>query len=252
MKNLKITLVVGLAMASLLSIGCSKKSGASDVSATGTTDVVPSVPAPAGLGGSTTTTSMNFAPVSLAEMNAYVGSRPLNNPTNYNLSISLQQVGSSGKYAGTIKLSYYDNGVRYEGNFSAPSGYNQYFPSYGTAKDVGLAQAEYNTWFTVGGKTVFSGFFQDTYGGIVLVIDNAMSVNQGDGQGGGTISGQIWYRNFANTYATQGPERKCWFIYAGPYDCRSNVVIQKSGLYPTDSYRKLGDFQGILKSAVFQ
>lgn len=255
MKHLNTQLILLITALSFTGIGCSKSGGGFEAGTPITVDglVAPVVPqTPYGYDGNTTTPVMNFTPVSVEEMNAYVGSTPLNNPTNFTLQINLQNVNGSGRYAGQVRLGYTDNGIRHEGVFTAPAGYNSNFDSYGTARDVGLAEAQYNYWFTLSGKSVFSGYFQDSFGGLVIVIDNAATVNQGDGQGGGTISGQIWYRNFATSYATQGPERKCWFIYAGPYDCRSNIVTTKSGLYPTDSYRKLGDFSGLLQSEVFQ
>lgn len=256
MKTLNTKLIVLVAALGFGVVGCSKSGGGFDAStpvstSTTTNNVLPTLPGTSGIDGDTTTTVPTFTPVSLAEMNAYVGSYPLNNPTNYQLSINLQQDGY-GSYYGSVNLSYTDNGVQHSGTFSSSSGVNNNYESYGTALDVGVPRSAYNTWFTVGGKTVFSGFFQDQFGAIVLIVDNASSVNQGDGQGGGYISGQIWYRNFATSYATQGTERQCWFIYAGPYDCRSNIVKTKTGLYPTDSYRKLGDFKGILKSSAFQ
>jgi hypothetical protein len=256
MKNLNTQLILLITALSFTGIGCSKSGGGGFDAGTpvtvDTTAVAPLVPPAITHITTSTTPTITFTPVSTAEMNAYVGSTPLNNPTNYSVQISLAQLGTTGRYSGSVQLSYDDNGYHHNGTFTADTGYNSSYDSYGTARDVGLAHANYNYWFNLGGKTVFSGFFQDNYGGIVLVIDNAANVNQGDGQGGGTISGQIWYRNFATSYAPQSTERNCWFIYGGPYDCRSNIVSSKSALYPTDSYRKLGDFSGVLASSVSQ
>jgi hypothetical protein len=249
MKNLNTQLIILLAAMSLMGVGCAKGTSTSDNSAAGVTPLDPTgvtpVDPPAGADGTTTTNEVPFSPVSLYEMNSYVGVRPLNNPTDVKLKVTLKDVGG-GKYAGDIKISYTDNGYRYEGNFYTcltSNCINQKYDSYGTSKDNGASEAKYNYWFTKAGKKVFSGFFQDNYGAVMLVIDNV--VDQGDGQGGSVVSGQIWYRNFATTFAPQSQVRACWFLYAGPYDCRSNIGMTKSALYPNDSYRKLGDFSGL-------
>lgn len=239
-----------LAAASMLGVGCSKKGGNSSSDVVTTTGTPAAVDAPTGTGTGSTTSSntVSFSPVSLAEMNAYVGTHPLNNPTNITLQVNLSNVGNN-RYGGTINIAYDDNGVHYQGSFVScftSNCINPNYSSYGTARDVGVSEANYNYWFNMGGKTVFSGFFQDSYGAIMLVIDNINTSNQGDAQGGvTTVSGQIWYRNFAQSFAYQSTLRTCWFIYAGPYDCRSGIGMNKTALYPTDAYRKLGSFSGL-------
>jgi hypothetical protein len=219
----------------------------SDGSGTGTIPTSPD--GSTGTDGSTASYSneATFTPVSINELNNYVGTRPVNNPTNFKLKIQLAQVGSTGKYAGTVSLSYTDTGITYTGSFSAGSGKNS---SYSGLKDNNTYEADYNRWFTSGGKTVFSGFFQDQWGGVVLVVDNVVS--QGDAQGGTIVTGSLYYKNFAQSYATQSPYRKCWFIYDGPYNCRSGSVINKSAVIPNDGYIKLGTFSGVSKAAAFQ
>lgn len=253
MENTKLmTVVLVLALAG---VGCSKKSssnGSSDDPGVVDTYVPPTVTPPGGSGGSDTTTGTNtvdFVPVSLEEMNSYVATHPLNGPTNIKLTVDLK-ADSEYRYYGSVKLSYDDAGSRYEGVFNSGSGVNSHLDYSGSN---GLKEYVYNIWFNnqyTSGKTVFTGFFQDTYGGVVLVVDSV--VNQGDGQGGSYVSGSLWYRNFANVLAPQGPERKCWYITKGPYDCRSTPVIYKNGIYPTDTYRKLGTFSGLLKSKAFR
>lgn len=187
-----------------------------------------------------------FTPVSKAVMEAYVASHPLNNPTDFRVTINLRHVGNL-RYGGDVKISYVDNGQTYMGVFNAPEGVNS---SDYALLDAGKMKAEYNYWHVLGGQTVFSGFFQDTYGGIVLTIEN--TVNLGDGQGSSTVSGSIWFRNFAYSFAPQSTHRNCWFIYMGPYDCRSDSIISKSSLVPTNGYTKLGTFSGLVTSQAFQ
>lgn len=251
----KAKLMTAILVLALAGVGCSKKgssNSSSDESGAVDTYVPPVVLPPGGTGGSSSATGTNtvdFVPVSLEEMNNYVATHPLNAPSNFKLTVDLK-ADNEYRYSGSVKIAYDDAGSRYEGVFQSGSGVNS---NLDYSNSNGLKEYVYNVWFNnqyTGGKTVFSGFFQDPYGGIVLVVDNV--VNQGDGQGGSYVSGSIWYRNFANVLAPQGPERKCWYITKGPYDCRSTPVIYKTGIEPTDTYRKLGTFSGLLKSKAFR
>lgn len=253
MKNAKMISVTILMMA-LAGVGCSNKSSSNEVplDPAGVPAPLPlPLPPPANpeptpeTGGSNT---VPFVPVSFAEMNSYVATRPLNNPTNIKLTVDMT-ADSEGRYYGQVKIAYDDNGYRYEGVFDSGSGTNSYLQYSG---NNGLKEYAYNVWFMHGGKAVFSGFFQDPYGGVVLVIDNYVTQDLGDGQGGQVmVSGSVWYRNFPYLQAPQGPERKCWYITQGPYDCRSNAVIYKNALEPSDSYTKLGTFSGLSLSKAF-
>jgi hypothetical protein len=250
---MKNTLYIIMILSVMLGIGCSSNKS-TPVAAPPPEVTVPDVVDPGGpngggTGGGLSTSSgdvVTFVPTNLTLFNAYVGTHPINNPKDFKLSVNLTNAGGY-KYAGTIKISYVDNGQTFEGSFEAGSGTNY---SYNNGKDNGELEAKYNYWYN-NGKVVFSGFFQDQFGSIVLVIDS--SVDQGDGQGGGYVGGSIYFKNFAQSMATQSPYRKCWFIYDGPYDCRSTQVINKSSLYPTEAegYRKLGTFSGMSKTRAF-
>lgn len=255
MKTLNSKLILLLAMVSLWGVGCSKNNDFQATSnanqTTGADGVIPN--SPNGSSGSTTSSSpstganvVSFVPVSIAEFNSYVAMHPLNNPTDFKLTVDLQNAGNS-RYAGSVKISYVDTGYQYEGRFESGSGTNQ---DLYNLKDAGLLESEFNRWFIINNKYYFSAFFQDAYGAIVLVIDNY--INQGDAQGNGTMSGSVYYKNFAQSYATQSPYRKCWYIYNGPYNCRASAVINKDTPYPGDGYRKLGTFSGLSKAAVFK
>lgn len=187
----------------------------------------------------TTGATADFHISSFAEFNSYVATRPLNNPTNVKISVELQHVGDL-RYGGRVAISYNDNNQLFQGWLESGLGRNQ---SYDGGLNNGAYEAQYNYWFNYQGKTVYNGFFQDTIGAVVLVIDGTQ--NQGDGQGGGLVSGSLWYKNFAQVLASQGPMRKCWFITLGPYDCRSGTVLIKSNPYPSDGYKLLGTFSGL-------
>lgn len=254
MKTFNSKLIVLLAAFSLLGVGCGKSNsfdtnvGTSNVYQTNNPGLIPVSPDGTGTTSSASTGSntVDFVPVSIAEFNSYVAMHPLNNPTNFKISVDLHNAGN-GRYAGTVKLSYVDSGYQYSGTFSAGDGTNQ---DMYKLRDAGLMEAEFNRWFIINNQYYFSAFFQDAYGAIVLVFDNY--VNQGDAQGTGYVSGSVYYKNFAQSYAQQSPYRKCWYIYDGPYNCRASAVIDKSSVYPGDGYRKLGTFSGLSKADVMK
>ncbi|MFS4461175.1 hypothetical protein [Bdellovibrio sp. HCB2-146] len=251
MKTLNSKLMILLAAFSLIGVGCGSSNSFETLSDSGTGTVPDGgiIVAPdngGNTGSGTYTNQAAFTPVSFTEFSNYVAVHALNNPSNYKVTVNLTQIEEK-RYAGTVKISYTDAGQNYEATFSAGSGRNV---KYYDLKDSGTLEANFNYWYVSGGKSVFSGYFQDAYGSIILIVDNA--VNQGDGQGGGYVTGSIYYKNFAQSYATQSPYRKCWFIYNGPYDCRAGAVSNKSSLVPGDGYRKLGTFTGLSLSAAFK
>lgn len=260
MKTFKSKLIFLLAAISILGVGCGKSEQFQTNSTTGvvqpitndgTNPVSPDGPGTGTSTGSATgSNTVDFTPVSVAEYNSFVALHPLNNPTNFKLTVDLQNAGN-GRYAGTVKLSYVDTGLTYTPTFTAGSGTN--VDMY-KLKDSGLMEAEFNRWFIINGKYYFSAFFQDAYGAIVLVFDNY--VNQGDAQGSGAVSGRVYYRNFAQSYTSQYFDpfqyRKCWYIYSGANSCRASAVIDKSSPYPADGFRLLGTFSGLSKAAAMK
>ncbi|MBV2169515.1 MAG: hypothetical protein KUL82_12490, partial [Bdellovibrio sp.] len=200
MKAFNSKLIYLLAAFSLVGVGCAKNT---ELQANSTTTVVsggiPGSPDGTSTSSSTSTSSKTatFVPVSISEFNSYVAMHPLNNPSDFKITVDLQSAGN-GRYAGSVKLSYVDTGYQYEGKFEAGSGTNQ---DIYKLKDAGLMEAEFNRWFIINNQYYFTAFFQDAYGAIVLVIDNY--VNQGDAQGTGYVSGSVYYKNFAQSYAQQ-------------------------------------------------
>lgn len=190
-----------------------------------------------------------FSSGSTAALNLSGGTSPLtrlfyksnpSSPTNVRINIDLRRLSNA------VIVSYIENGRAVEAHF-------------GTIHPVsGIQNARHNGWVNQSGTSVWKGFFQDKWGAIVIVIDRTM--NPGDGQQGEYVGGSIWFQNFYAEHwpynPTQGPEKMCWEISRGPYDCRSflvnNYVQMTSSLYPnnrgpdkTTSYEKLGDFDGI-------
>lgn len=252
---MKKQLLLLAVLASMVGVGCSSKTNTAtppvETAVTTNPAVDPGTPAGGGTGGGLSNgggATVDFVPVSFSLFNSYVGTHPINSPKNIKISVNLTEVDSTLKYAGSVKISYEDNGQTFTGTFESGDGKNQ---SIDGLRDNDVYESTFNYWFSKDGKTVFSGIFQDALGSVVLVIDK--TVDQGDGQGTGYVSGSVYFKNFAQSQATQSPYRKCWFIYVGPHDCRSTEVMQKSSitLGTGEGYRKLGTFTGLSKVSAF-
>lgn len=183
--------------------------------------------------------TVDFKPVSLAEFNSYVGTHALNDPTDIKINITLNRVENTLYHSGSVKIGYNDAGNWYQGTLESGSGKNV---DCSQCKNNGEYEAKYNYFYNSAGKKIFSGFFQDKYGAIILVLEP--STGSGDGDGG-LFKGTVFYRNFAQSLAAQSPYRKCWFITAGPYVCYSVAGVTKSGYTAFDGFTKLGTFTGI-------
>ena len=255
-KKLMFKYIALMAFAIAVASGCSKSTSSKDTQNNTTTSIPtitdPTVP----VGGSDGVTYPNgststIKPVSLAMMNQYVYTRPLNNPTNYKININLSTPGA-GVYGGDVSISYTDNGITYEGVFKSGLGKNA---SYTGMYDNGKWESEFNYWFTFNNKTNFSGFFEDEFGAIAVVLEPQGAVTGGnDAEPVPTqkYKGSIYFRNFLDkdgkpVFGPHSPYRACWFTYTGAYDCRSNVVMTKCGLNPgvDAGYRLLGTFENV-------
>ncbi|MES2803288.1 MAG: hypothetical protein V4654_12410 [Bdellovibrionota bacterium] len=251
---MKTNALLVLTAAVLFAVGCSKSNSSDSVNALPI--INGQIPAPiiidptAPAGASSTTTLLGstvaFQPTSLAQMNKYVATHPLNNPTDFKISVNLAQAGS-GRYGGSITISYTDNGIRYNGEFKSGMGVNQSFQGM---YDNGRLQSDYNYWFNFENKLVFTGFFEDQYGAITITLVPQTPTSGGNDAEpviSGPYKGYIYFKNFAVTSAPHSPYRSCWYTYMGPYDCRSNVIQTKCGLTPGPEagYELLGTFSNI-------
>lgn len=266
---------MGLMM--VLAIGCAKPktNTVSDVIETTTTTtssgVSPNTPA----GDSARDSAWNEGATAALQMdsyealNTYVGVRPINNPKDLRVSVKLQKT-SANKWYGRVFISYLDNNQYYTGKFYAQ---NQTVQSGVSNGHTGKHHAEYNVWFTRNSKNVFHGFFEDQYGAVMLVVDDYLDLN--DGAGATELSGSVWFKNYAPSSAAKNPSNlPCWFIEAGPYDCRTfmtsrEIVNTTSALYPTESvfydnyysplipnepargWQRLGTFDGLNRAKAF-
>ena len=250
----KTNLMMAVLALSVLGAGCSKTTSMKeDASSPAAIDINDYLGGGIGTGGGVGTNPVNGAnSVSLAtsyqEMNAYVGMRPLNDVTDVKVTVDLTK-DSRDRYSGMVVISYLDNGVPYQGVFQSGNGENI---GIKYANGNKMYEHDYNYWWVDHGAPVFSGYFQDQWGGVVLVIDRVTTQGNNDGVGKTVLSGSVWYKNFPTVSSTQSPYRKCWFISLGPFDCRSTSVSSKNAIYPADTYRKLGTFSGLSMSAAFK
>lgn len=240
LKQFKVVLMIATLLSVMGLMGCSK--GGTQ----GPTQVVTDgVNTPAGNGYNpadwdNTGQTVAFAPSSFGVFNSYVGTHPLNDPSDYKINLTLAQADDGAYYyGGTIKIGYYDVGSWYQGVFTAGTGKNA---SCSGCKDNDAYESTPNTFYMTGGKKVFSGFFQDRYGAIVVTLEPSSGSGDGDS---GLYQGTVWFKNFDNALASQSTYRKCWWIYSGPYQCRAANVINKTSYTSIDGYTKLGTFTGI-------
>lgn len=233
-----------LLVISMFGMGCAKKKDSQ-------VDAPAQAAAPPDVNGSrapdpglayTAGASVSFVPESMAVLGTYASTHPLNVPSKYQINVNLSDLGS-GLYAGTIQISYYDNGNYYNGFFeTGTSTVNVKNNTYN-----GQPEYQFNKWFDYAGKPAFHAFAQDQYGAVVLVLDD--SVAAGDGGVPSLVSGSIWFKNFAPTYAPMSPT-KCWFVSVGPYNCQTfldtnGIINTAQDLYPSNGYTKLGHFVGL-------
>lgn len=251
--QLKI-LMAGYAL--VIGAGCASESGGGGgvaavpspdpCAATPTACVAPGTPGPGTTttSGGTGTVQLNLVSTSqLGRM--FFNSNP-NSPTNVQIKFNIASPSDS------VLITYTDGGVLHT------AGLGTVHP-----KRASTSNASYNKWYTdqSSGKQIWKGFFQDEFGAIVIIVDRF--ITQGDGQVGNILGGSVWFQNFNRYYPNfgdQGTEKMCWQISMGPYDCRSwivgNSVQPETSYYPNNhgpnanmNYEKLGDFDGVSRSA---
>lgn len=255
-----LILIISLMALGLMGVGCSKSnynSGTNNATPTagtagtdgGTVVIDPIAPGgsgnPADFGAGFTA---DFVPVSMSVMNQYAvtpgNPTPINYPQNIKINVNLAQ-SEAGRYGGAIVISYIDNGVQRTGVFRAGMGRNQTIKG---GYDNNRLEADYNYWFTFENQLVFTGFFEDAFGSIVLTLKPDVTTGGGNDAEPLNVKykGEIRFKNFPTEKAT--PYRHCWFIYtSGAHDCRSTVIQEKVGLAPGDGagYTLLGTFTNV-------
>ncbi len=246
---MKRVMMIVLAIAAVTTGGgCAKKKGGASVPPVvcDRGDCSGAVPgAPGGGGGPVSFGTQSEVPLSITSLSTFKDfffQQPVYNPQNIRVGMGIGQE-QTNQYGGEVWVSFEENGRTRSAVLTT------YHP-----QGTGVSDSSKNVWFTYGGNQVWHGFFQDVYGAVVVVIDSAMGL--GDGDPAAVVGGSIWYQNFGYTGAPQGPLQMCWNISLGPYDCRTFIsggkVVTTSALYPNNygnnsnpprqPYKKLGDF----------
>ncbi|MEY4616913.1 MAG: hypothetical protein RJB66_1873 [Pseudomonadota bacterium] len=256
--NVKLLLFIVPALA-IFASGCGKykQSASTDPMATATPTTTPTPLPPGSIpetpGNSVPVTepsaifstgaTTKFTPVSTQVFNQWVAYHPVE-PKDVLINVALTKATNKKTYYGTVKIRYTSGGNTYQGNLKVDN------TTYDN-KDFYM----FNYWFNYQGKNVFSGFFDDTVGGIVLIINN--STDLGDGQGATELSGEVWFKNYTASWAGYyegsgwSVSMPCWFRSIGPYNCQTTPVMTKSALYPNNGYQKLGTFTNLNQAKAF-
>lgn len=249
-----LILITSMMALGLMGVGCSKSNSGStnngNVNTTGVGGTNPVIIDPSNGGSGIPSFSSGFTAdlnTTLAAMRAYTSIpgnfTALNNPQNIKINVNLAQV-NSGRYGGTITISYFDNGIQRTGTFEAGMGTNPYGKGM---YDNDKLQSEYNYWFNWEGKLVFTAFFEDSFGAITLTLEPETASGGGNDAEPLNVKykGTVYFKNFTSAKVT--PYRSCWHIYTGAHDCRSNVIQTKCGLFPgvEAGYTLLGTFTNV-------
>ena len=191
----------------------------------------------------TTGATTIFRPVSDEVFNRWVSLHPVQ-PKDVLINVDLKKASNKSTYYGQVRIRYKSGGQTYQATLKVAN------TTYDN-KDFYM----YNYWFNYQGKSVFSGFFDDSVGAIVLVINKV--VDLGDGAGATDVGGEVWFKNYGASWAGYyegsgwSVVMPCWFRSIGPYNCQSASVMTKSSLYPDMGYEKLGDFTNLNKAKAF-
>jgi hypothetical protein len=269
MRRTIYTLLLAVA---LVATGCSsKKSGSNGNPYNPGGGGVPPVTDPVGGDPTTTGGATVDLVISKVALDEYLG-WTTNVPTDAKVVINLTKQGTYTKtgggydygFGGYVSVKFKDSGSSYIDQFSS-----MHLGGYGTTNTVknNTENHKYNLLSSdypgMNGAVGYHGFFEDSrvrrlmpplygqplFGGaVILVIDSTNDL--GDGSGPTTANGSIWFKNYVGQYP-QGPlpSTNCWFISAGPYDCRSwksgDGVATKRAMLPDNGYIKLGSFTGL-------
>jgi hypothetical protein len=200
--------------------------------------------------------------VTLATLRSFFFQENVQSPTNPTVTFSVTDDGT-GHYGGTVTISYVDGGTTHTATMSTTHPWS------------GISDNTPNVWFnytdpsTGVSKQVWHGFFQDMYGAIVIVVDSNTSLGDGNP---GLLAGRVYYQNFGQSLPQppQGPNKMCWDIEIGPFDCRTfligstgiglndhGVVATGTALYPNNhtddrpAYTMLGTFTNLSTLTAF-
>lgn len=171
--------------------------------------------------------------------------RPMNRPYNIILNMNVREVGTPNGtpvYGGSIRIAY--NDIDVAGKAYQSEGYFSSGESLGDLRANPLQRnnTEYvNKWVypdSYPSRSHFQGFFEDSEGGLMIVIDSK------DDQG--LLSGAVYFLNYDFNVCTTRPpyycapkgNLRCWQASLGPYDCREMLTYGNGA--PSYGWTRLG------------
>lgn len=268
--------IIFIILTMIASVGCSDKKSGTGGGGNNFTDVpggddIPPVTDPDPSLTATAGATVDLIITDKSALDDYVG-WTTNTPTESKIVVNLKKYitvaraagGFDYGFGGYVSVKFKDNGSSYTDVFS--SMWMGGYPTYNTVKD-NAANHKYNLlsadYPELQGQVGYHGFFEATgvqrlippyygqtifSGAIIFVIDS--TIDLGDGGGPSGANGSVWYKNIIAQYPMGPlPYTNCWFITAGPYDCRSwrqnGAVSTKDSIYPNAGYVKLGNFYNL-------
>ncbi len=270
-----------LTLVAVFAAGCgSNSSGGGSNSASGYPVPVPTTTPSPGSGTGSGASAL-VAITSQSNFDNYLG-WTANAPTNIQVTVNMNKIatyssstgGTDTSFGGEVSISFKDaTGRSYTDSFSSllQSGPNT-VSSEAQNNQYNLLTASYPE---NNGLPGYHGFFQGTtycggyplppgtvcagqiFGGAVILVIKSFGFSA-DGSGATTGSGSVWFKNFVGSVPMGPlPGTNCWFVSAGPYQCREwlsgSGVNTKSSIYPNGSggYQELGTFTGLSLSGAF-
>lgn len=261
-----LLLIISTLAIGLMSVGCSKSNSQSKATVPAGSSPVAGAPVDPNPGGSSSSNSISFStgatvdfvPDSFEAFEEFNPQTVLNNPTQIKLNINLAQ-SAAARYGGSVTIAFFNNGRPEQIISKAGMGTNT---TLSGLYDNGVLEANYNYWFKLEKQLIFTGFFEGNYGAITLSLlpENPNVTATGDAEPltNTKYKGAIYFKKFKDknsdaTFGQHSEYRSCWFTYVGPYDCRSNVIQTKCGIYPgaEAGYKLIGTFSGLDAKAAF-
>lgn len=178
--------------------------------------------------------------------------RPVNEVEDMVVNIDVTDVGG-GIYCGVLRIAYTENNIRIADEF--------------TSGDSAF-DCQHNRFFFDSVGEVWHGFFRDSFGTVVVVVDEVTDL--GDGASTGLVSGELYFKNFDIGPLTGPPpfggsciagfgcaDTEPWFVTLGPYETRTFLVGDEidttSAVYPSaaDGFALLGAFSSLNRGDAF-
>ena len=178
------------------------------------------------------------------------GREPNYEVTKGKIYVDLSRVSGKRHYRGDVVVALEQQ--LSDGEYTAP---------HAKFSSGGDDDSRYNIWGNFNKRLGFHGFFSDNRSGSIILVlgegTDPLKNTDGNRKAIRFSSGSVWFMNFrslrGNNYKDcyEGgqyigltghipkPPKKCWFIGAGPFDCRGLAGWKKSGCFKGSSAHEL-------------